>query len=477
MDPKTLTDEIFFGDSDLDLAQARRRLEDGLAGADDGELFLERRTSESLAFDDGQLRTANHDVSQGFGMRAVAGEFAAFAHGGDLTDAALARAAETAREAGRGRGGELADGPSPANRRLYGHEDPTQTPGFATKVGVLEKIDAYLRAKDPAVVQVSASISAELQAVKILRADGREASDLRPLVRVNVQVTVQRGERMETGSDGRGGRVPLDAFLADASWRTSADEALRQALVKLDAEPAPAGEMTVVLGPGWPGVMLHEAVGHGLEGDFNRKGASAFSGLMGEMVAAKGVTVVDDGAMADRRGSLAFDDEGTPTARNVLIEDGKLVCYMQDRMNARLMGVAPTGNGRRQSYAHQPMPRMTNTFMLGGEAEPQEILASVKKGVYAVNFGGGQVDITSGKFVFSASEAYMIENGKVTVPIKGATLIGDGPAAMRQVKMIGNDMALDAGIGVCGKAGQGVPVGVGQPTVLMEGVTIGGTAA
>lgn len=477
MDPKSLTDDIFFANSDLDIAQARRRLEEGLAGADDGELFLEHRTSESLAFDDGQLRAANHDISQGFGMRAVAGEFAAYAHGGDLTDAALARAAETAREAGKGRGGDLADGPPPANRRLYGHEDPTQNPGFASKVGVLEQIDAYLRAKDPAVAQVSASITAELQAVKILRADGREASDLRPLVRVNVQVTVQRGERMETGSDGRGGRVPLDEFLQEGAWRASADEALRQALVKLDAAPAPAGEMTVVLGPGWPGVMLHEAVGHGLEGDFNRKGASAFSGRMGEMVAAKGVTVVDDGSIADRRGSLSFDDEGTPTARNVLIEDGKLVGYMQDRMNARLMGVAPTGNGRRQSYAHQPMPRMTNTFMLGGEADPGEILESVKHGVFAVNFGGGQVDITSGKFVFSASEAYMIENGKVTTPIKGATLIGDGPAAMQQVKMIGNDMALDTGIGVCGKSGQGVPVGVGQPTVLMEGVTVGGTAA
>lgn len=477
MDPSLETDRIFFEEAGLDRAKARGRLEEGLSGADDGELFLERRVSESLAFDDGRLRTATHDVSQGFGMRAVAGEFAAYAHGGELSDAALARAAETAREAGKGRGGEVADGPAQTNRSLYGHDDPTDQPGFADKVGVLEKIDAYLRAKDPAVAQVSASITAELQAVKILRADGREASDLRPLVRVNVQVTVKRGDRMETGSDGRGGRLPLDQFLADDAWRGSADEALRQALVKLEAVPAPAGEMTVVLGPGWPGVMLHEAVGHGLEGDFNRKGASKFSGLMGEMVAAKGVTVVDDGAIDGRRGSLSFDDEGTPTARNVLIEDGKLVGYMQDRMNARLMGVAPTGNGRRQSYAHQPMPRMTNTFMLGGGQDPAEILASVKKGVYATNFGGGQVDITSGKFVFSASEAYMIEDGKVGAPIKGATLIGDGPAAMRQVKAIGDDMALDAGIGVCGKAGQGVPVGVGQPTVMMDGVTVGGTAA
>jgi TldD protein len=282
---------------------------------------------------------------------------------------------------------------------------------------------------------------------------------------------------METGSDGRGGRLPLAEFLEDNSWRASADEALRQALIKLDAIPAPAGEMTVVLGPGWPGVMLHEAVGHGLEGDFNRKGSSAFSGLMGEMVAAKGVTVVDDGTIEARRGSLNFDDEGTPTQRNVLIEDGRLVGYMQDRMNARLMGVHPTGNGRRQSYAHQPMPRMTNTFMVGGNLDPEDIIASVNKGVYAVNFGGGQVDITSGKYVFSASEAYMIEDGKVTAPIKGATLIGDGPESMKRVSMIGNDMALDAGIGVCGKSGQGVPVGVGQPTLKMDGVTIGGTAA
>jgi len=477
MDPTAATDRIFFEEAGLDRDAARRRLAEGLDGADDGELFLERRTSESLAFDDGRLRAATHDVAQGFGLRAVAGEFSAYAHGAELSDAALARAAETTREAGKGRGGALAAGPAPTNRSLYGHDDPTDRPGFAAKVGVLEQIDAYLRAKDPAVVQVSASITAELQAVRIVRADGREASDLRPLVRVNVQVTVKRGDRMEIGSDGRGGRLPLDRFLAEDAWKASADEALRQALVKLEAKPAPAGEMTVVLGPGWPGVMLHEAVGHGLEGDFNRKGASAFSGKMGEMVAAKGVTVVDDGSIAERRGSLAFDDEGTPTARNVLIEDGRLVGYMQDRMNARLMGAAPTGNGRRQSYAHQPMPRMTNTFMLGGDADPAEILASVKRGVYATNFGGGQVDITSGKFVFSASEAYMIENGKVAYPIKGATLIGDGPAAMRQVKMIGNDMALDAGIGVCGKSGQGVPVGVGQPTVMMDGVTVGGTAA
>jgi TldD protein len=477
MNPTLETNRLFFDETELTNEQARQRLSEGIAGADDGELFLERRTTESLVFDDGRLRSANHDISQGFGMRAVAEEFVAYAHGGELSDAALAKAAETAREAGKGREGSKNFGPALVNHTLYGHSDPTVQPKFAVKVGILEQIDAYLRAKDPAVVQVSASITAELQAIKILRANGDEVSDVRPLVRVNVQVTVRKGERMEIGSDGRGGRLPLAEFLEDNSWRASADEALRQALIKLDAIPAPAGEMTVVLGPGWPGVMLHEAVGHGLEGDFNRKGSSAFSGLMGEMVAAKGVTVVDDGTIEARRGSLNFDDEGTPTQRNVLIEDGRLVGYMQDRMNARLMGVHPTGNGRRQSYAHQPMPRMTNTFMVGGNLDPEDIIASVDRGVYAVNFGGGQVDITSGKYVFSASEAYMIEGGKVTAPIKGATLIGDGPESMKRVSMIGNDMALDAGIGVCGKSGQGVPVGVGQPTLKMDGVTIGGTAA
>jgi len=341
----------------------------------------------------------------------------------------------------------------------------------------LAKIDAYVRDKDPRVKQVSASLLGNWQAVEIIRPGGHVASDVRPLVRINVSVVAGEGDRMESGSNGAGGRALYDQWVTAENWQRIADEALRQAIVNLDSVPAPAGEMTVVLGPGWPGVLLHEAVGHGLEGDFNRKKTSAFSGLMGEQVAAKGVTIVDDGTLDSRRGSLTIDDEGTPTGRTVLIEDGILKGYMQDRMNARLMGVDPTGNGRRESYACKPIPRMTNTYMLAGDKDPAEILASVKNGLYAVNFGGGQVDITSGKFVFSCTEAYKIENGKVTAPVKGATLIGNGPEAMKKVSMIGNDLELDTGIGTCGKDGQGVPVGIGQPTLRMEELTVGGTAA
>jgi TldD protein len=347
---------------------------------------------------------------------------------------------------------------------------------FPKKVALLEEIDAYARGLDPRVKQVSASIGGSWQAISIVRADGAMASDIRPLVRLNVSVVVGEGDRMETGSYGSGGRVTYDGLFEADAWHHAVDEALRQALVNLGSVPAPAGEMPVVLGSGWPGVMLHEAVGHGLEGDFNRKKTSAFAGLLGQRVAAKGVTVVDDGTMADRRGSITIDDEGTPASRTTLIEDGILTGYLQDRLNARLMGVKPTGNGRRQSYAHAPLPRMTNTFMLAGERSPDEIIASVKKGIYAVNFGGGQVDITSGKFVFSASEAYLIEDGKLGAAVKGATLIGNGPDILTKVSMIGNDLKLDDGIGTCGKDGQGVPVGVGQPTMLIEGLTVGGTS-
>jgi len=347
---------------------------------------------------------------------------------------------------------------------------------FEAKVDLLAQIDAYARSRDPRVVQVSASISGNWQAVQIWRSGGQRIGDIRPLVRFNVSVVVKQGDRMETGSHGEGGRIGYDGFFDEKTWKKAVDESLRQAVVNLDSVAAPAGEMTVVLGPGWPGILLHEAIGHGLEGDFNRKGTSAFAGLLGQRIASPGVTVVDDGTIHDRRGSLSIDDEGTPTQKTVLIEDGILKGFMQDRLNARLTGVKSTGNGRRQSYAHAPMPRMTNTYMLGGDKEPEEILASVKKGIYAVNFGGGQVDITSGKFVFSASEAYLIEDGKLGAPVKGATLIGNGPDSLTKVSMIGNDMALDDGIGTCGKDGQGVPVGVGQPTLRIDGLTVGGTA-
>ncbi|MBN7777566.1 metalloprotease TldD [Nitratireductor aquimarinus] len=448
---------------------------DTIRGADDGELFLEYREGEALVFDDGRLKTANFNTDQGFGLRAVAGEASGYAHSSELSEAALRRAADAVSTVKDGYSGKLAAAPAGTNQRLYGDENPIVSPGFEEKAKLLQEIDGWLRAKDPRVRQVSASLAASWQHVEILRADGQIARDIRPLVRVNVSVMVGDGDRQETGSYGMGGRKSFGEFLAEDSWQFAASEALRQALVNLEAVPSPAGTFDIVLANGWPGVMLHEAVGHGLEGDFNRKKTSAFAGLLGEQVAARGVTVVDDGTISERRGSLTIDDEGTPTGRNVLIEDGKLVGYMQDRQNARLMGMAATGNGRRESYAHEPMPRMTNTYMTSGDKTPEEIIASVKKGIYAVSFGGGQVDITSGKFVFGCTEAYMIEDGKVTQPVKGAMLIGNGPDAMHRVSMVGNDMSLDNGIGMCGKAGQGVPVGVGQPHLRMDQMTVGGT--
>jgi TldD protein len=448
---------------------------ESLDGADDGELFLEHRQSEVLAFDDGRLKAATFDAARGFGLRAVAGEVAGYAHSTEVSEAALIRAGEAVANVAHGRSGAFADAPPRTNARLYGEENPIDAPAFAAKVALLQEIDAYVRAKDPRVRQVTASVAASWQLVEILRPDGWTARDLRPLVRINVAVVTGENGRQEVGSFGGGGREGYARFVTQENWRRVADEALRQALVNLEAVPAPAGEMDVVLGPGWPGIMLHEAVGHGLEGDFNRKKTSAFAGLMGEQVAARGVTVIDDGAIAARRGSLSIDDEGTPTNRTVLIEDGRLVGYMQDRQNARLMGQRPTGNGRRESFAHIPMPRMTNTYMLAGPHDPEEILRSVKRGLYAASFGGGQVDITSGKYVFQCTEAYLIEDGRRTRPVKGAMLIGDGPNDLKRVTMIGNDMALDPGIGTCGKNGQGVPVGVGQPTLKMERITVGGT--
>ncbi len=459
----------------LDRQEVARHIDRGLAGADDGELYLEYAQSEMLVFDNGRLKQATYDTDQGFGLRAVKDEAVGYAHSSDLSEAALARAADAVRAVKGGYSGRYAEPPGRSNVHLYGDDNPLATPAFETKVRLLETIDAYARAKDPRVRQVSISFGATWQAIEILRNDGESYRDVRPLVRLNVSVVVGDGERQEAGSHGYGGREGFSRFIESHAWQGAVDDAVRQALVNLEAMPAPAGEMDVVLGAGWPGVMLHEAVGHGLEGDFNRKRTSAFAGLMGQRVASKGVTVVDDGTLAQRRGSLSIDDEGTPTGRTVLIEDGILVGYMQDRQNARLMDMKPTGNGRRQSHAHVPMPRMTNTFMLAGERDPNEIITSVNNGIYAVNFGGGQVDITSGKYVFQVTEAYKIEDGKIGQPLKGAMLIGNGPTDLNRVSMIGNDLALDTGIGTCGKNGQGVPVGVGQPTLRMDRITVGGT--
>ena len=477
--PLALTDRLFFaGDgATLDRAAAEAVLRDALSGAEDGELFLEYRESEAVTLDDGRIRSASFDATRGFGLRAVLGEAAGYAHAGELSEAALKRAAETVRAVRQGRSGTLDAGPRATNARLYDDANPLSGLDFAAKTALLAGIDAYARGRDPRVRQVMASLAGEWQAVQILRPDGQRVADIRPLVRLNVSVVVEgEGGRRETGSHGLGGRFAYGRVVEEGVWKGAVEEALRQALVNLESVPAPAGEMEVVLGPGWPGILLHEAIGHGLEGDFNRKKTSAFAGLVGQRIASPGVTVIDDGTLPDRRGSLTVDDEGTPSGRTVMIEDGILKGFIQDRQNARLMGVAPTGNGRRQSHAHIPMPRMTNTVMLAGAHPPEEILRSVKRGLYAVNFGGGQVDITSGKFVFSASEAYLVEDGRIGAPVKGATIIGNGPDALTKVTMVGNDMALDPGIGTCGKNGQGVPVGVGQPTLKLAGLTVGGTA-
>jgi TldD protein len=471
------TEELFFTKTGMDRARVDKIVAEALSGMDDGELFLEWSQSESLALDDGRIKSASFDQSQGFGLRALSGESAGYAHASELSEAAIGRAAATVRAVQHGQSGTVAEPPPGTNRALYTDANPLASVDFPAKTKLLMEIDAYARSKDSRVKQVMASLSGSWRAIEIIRSDGARTADIRPLVRINVSVVVEENGRMEAGGSGAGGRFAYDRYLDPAQWKKQVDEALRQALVNLGSVPAPAGEMTVVLGPGWPGVMLHEAVGHGLEGDFNRKKTSAFTGLIGSRVAAPGVTVVDDGTLQDRRGSLTVDDEGTPSSYTRLIEDGILKGYMQDRLNARLMGMRPTGNGRRQSYAHAPMPRMTNTYMLAGSHDPQEILRSVKRGLYAVNFGGGQVDITSGKFVFSASEAYLIEDGKIGNAVKGASLIGNGPDALTKISMIGNDLKLDDGVGTCGKDGQGVPVGVGQPTLRMDGLTVGGTGS
>lgn len=466
---------FLYRDGALDPDEAKNLVSKHLAHCDDGELYLQYSASEAFGFDDGRLKTADYHTASGFGLRGVSGETTAFAHANEISAAAIDRAAATLKLLDPAKG-RPAPPPLRTNQAMYTADDPLAVIPFAEKVALCQKIDAAARARDPRVAQVAVSLAASWSVIDIVRSDGFVANDVRPLVRLNVQIVAQNGDRRETGFHGMGGRYLYGRLFEESEWQRAIDVALAQARVNLESVAAPAGEMPVVLGPGWPGVLLHEAVGHGLEGDFNRKGTSAFSGRIGERVAAPGVTVIDDGSIGQRRGSLTIDDEGTPTRRNVLIEDGILKGYIQDRLNARLMGVEPTGNGRRESFAHSPMPRMTNTFMLGGNDNPDELVERVKDGIYAKSFGGGQVDITSGKFVFSCTEAYRIRGGKIAEPIKGATLIGDGPTVLTRIKGIGNDMELDEGIGICGKGGQSVPAGVGQPTLLIDGLTVGGTA-
>ncbi|WP_308515222.1 metalloprotease TldD [Sphingomonas flavescens] len=459
----------------LDPDGAKRLAATHLAGHDDGELYLQYSTTEAFGFDDGRLKTADYHTNSGFGLRGVSGETTAFAHANEISAAAIDRAATTLKLLDPAQGAPAA-APARTNQAMYGADDPLSLVPFADKVALCQQIDAAARARDPRVAQVSVALAASWSVIDIVRADGFVASDIRPLVRLGVQIVAEHNGRREIGYHGLGGRYLYDQLFDEAVWGRAIDESLKQALVNLDSVAAPAGEMPVVMGSGWAGILLHEAIGHGLEGDFNRKGTSAFSGRIGDRVATPGVTIVDDGSMRLRRGSLTIDDEGTPTGRTVLIEDGILKGYLQDRLNARLMGMAPTGNGRRESYAHAPMPRMTNTFMLAGKDDPQELIGRVKDGIYAKSFGGGQVDITSGKFVFGCTEAYRIRGGKIAEPVKGATVIGDGPTVLTRVKGIGHDLELDEGIGVCGKGGQSVPAGVGQPTLLIDGLTVGGTA-
>ena len=478
--PHNPRDFLYRADA-LDPDTAQKLTREALSQADDGELYLQYCASESFGFDDGRLKTADYSTDAGFGLRAVSGEMTGFAHASDLSAPAIRRAAQTLALLDPSK---TSPAPPPArtNRHLYGEDNPLDVVPFARKVALCEAIDAAARARDSRIAQVSVGLSGSWSAIEILRADGFTASDVRPLVRLNVSIIIEENGRRESGFFGLGGRYMYDHLLEEAQWQRCIDEALAQAVTNLRSIDAPAGEMAVLLGPGWPGILLHEAVGHGLEGDFNRKGSSVFSGRIGQRVAASGVTIIDNGSLASpaaagaRRGSLRIDDEGTPTQENILIEDGILKSYMQDRLNAKLMGVAPTGNGRREDYAHAPMPRMTNTFMRAGRDDPAALLSRMKSGIFAKSFGGGQVDIVSGKFVFSCTEAYKVENGKIGDPIKGATLIGNGPDVLTKIEGIGNDMAMDEGIGVCGKAGQSVPAGVGQPTLLVNGLTVGGTA-
>ena len=473
---KNITNDLFYNNTGLSQEKALNILNNSIKGADDGELYLEYCQSEFFAWDDGRLRNSSFNTDMGFGMRAVIDDAFSYSHSSEISEDSLLRAGNTVNSILEGYSGTVDCGVNNDITPIYNKNNPVDEIGFNDKLKLLQDIDAYARGKDTKVVQVSVSLSASWQVVQILKSGGYKSSDIRPLVRLNVNLYLKDANgKMESGFQGKGGRYEYKTLFDESVWKDLVDRAFNKAEVNLRAVPAPAGELDVVLGSGWTGVLLHEAVGHGLEGDFNRKGTSIFSNRIGEQVAAKGVTVVDDGTLENRRGSINIDDEGTPSARNVLIEDGILKGYMQDRMNARLMGCSPTGNGRRESYADFPIPRMTNTFMLGGEYSRDEIISTVKNGIYAADFSGGQVDITSGKFVFEASEAYLIEDGKITSPVKGATLIGNGPDVMNKITMVGNDLELDKGVGICGKDGQSVPVGVGQPSLKIEGITVGGT--
>ena len=470
------TEKLFFSNSDLNDSKIDKIISDSLLNADDGELYLEFCESESFVYDDQRLKSASFDVSKGFGLRAISNESTGYAHSSDIDESSLKKASNTVNFVTKGNKGSFNSSFNRTNKKLYHEVNPINSSLFAEKVETLKKIDEYARKQNPNVKQVSAALNGEWQVVRIYRPGGILVEDIRPLVRLYISVVLEKNGRLESGNRGTGGRINYTKFLNDSHWQSQVDEAIKQAEINLDSVDAPAGEMDVVLGPGYPGILLHEAIGHGLEGDFNRKKTSAFSNLMGEKIANESVTVVDDGTIDLRRGSLSIDDEGTPTNCTTLIENGILTGYMQDRLNSRLMGVNPTGNGRRENYAHAPMPRMTNTYMLSGDKSPEEIIKSVKNGLYAVDFGGGQVDITNGKFVFTCTEAYKIKDGKVEQPVKGATLIGSGPEVLKRVKLVGSDSKMDTGTGTCGKDGQSVPVGVGQPTMLVENLTVGGTA-
>ena len=470
------TEKLFFSNSDLNDSKIDKIVSDSLLNADDGELYLEFCESESFVYDDQRLKSASFDVSKGFGLRAISNESTGYAHSSDIDESSLKKASNTVNFVTKGNTGSFNSNFNRTNKKLYHDVNPINSSLFAEKVETLKKIDEYARKQNPNIKQVSAALNGEWQVVRIYRPGGILVEDIRPLVRLYISVVLEKNGRLENGSRGSGGRINYETFLNDSHWQSQVDGAIKQAEINLESVDAPAGEMDVVLGPGYPGILLHEAIGHGLEGDFNRKKTSAFSNLMGEKIADENVTVVDDGTIDSRRGSLSIDDEGTPTNCTTLIENGILTGYMQDRLNSRLMGVNPTGNGRRESYAHAPMPRMTNTYMLSGNKSPEEIIKSVKNGLYAVDFGGGQVDITNGKFVFTCTEAYKIKDGKVDQPVKGATLIGSGPEVLQRVKLVGNDSKMDTGTGTCGKDGQSVPVGVGQPTMLVNNLTVGGTA-